>query len=356
MNIRYSLLLLLMLAMSSPSVSAQNDPLIPDPFTQLENGLKQRQNRLQHIETITDAPLPSYLSLSDDLSHFGRFADGGSDSNWYIGFNNAWIVRLPPRPAGEFSRAYIGAKIGRAKTRPKKKRPWERTVISGKVYMAVSQRPAFSSDQSFFLAETADIPLETHASIYMRGAGKSEWFWAEVPLKLISRDRNNYLIIWSPTREFRDSQRSPILAAAKSQSTNEDVSAWNNHAILGVPPRSENSALQTPINLKPALAIKLVPVNEESVTITAFETLSQESELISRFSVVGRDIENVWLEMAPDELEWTRVSSYIRHSPYALQIPRSIIPSKGAYLRAVARDAYGNEGQSASVYVLGDEN
>ena len=340
-------------------VSAQADPLIPDPFTQIEAGVRSRsasRSESQQVETITDAALPSYLSLADDLSRFGRFADGGSDSNWYIGFNNAWIVRLPPRPAGDFSRAYIGAKIGRAKTRPKKKRPWEHTVISGKVYMAVSPRPAFNSDQSFFLAETADIPIQTHSSIFMPGAGKSEWFWAEVPLKLISREENNFLIIWSPTREFRDSDRAPILAAAQTKTVSAQPNAWNNHKILGVPPRSENSALQTPINLKPALAIKLVPPNEESVTITAFETLASEEELLSRFSVVGRDIEFSWLEMAPDELEWSRVSTFDRGSPFAVKVPRSIIPKRGAYLRAVARDAYGNEGQSASVYVLGDEN
>ncbi len=346
----------ILLAMTA---GAQVDPLIPDPFTQMEKNIRSRSSqpsRTEQEETITDAPLPTYLSLADDLSRFGRFADGGSDSNWYIGFNNAWIVRLPPRPAGDFSRAFIGAKIGRAKTKPKKKRPWERSTISGKVYMAVSQRPAFNPDKSFFLAETADIPLETHSSIYMPGAGSSEWFWAEVPLKLVSSTENNYLIIWSPTREFRDSERAPILAAAQTKTSDEESNAWNNHSILGVPPRSEMTALETPINLKPALAIKLVPQNEETVTITAFETLSHEEELLSRFSVVGRDVEVSWIEMAPDELEWTRVSTYDRYSPFALRIPRSVIPPRGGYLRAVARDAYGNEGQSASIYVLGDES
>jgi hypothetical protein len=357
--IKFSALFSILLLPLASSASAQGGPLVPDPFAQIEGSLRSGSARKAAAspgsEEIVDAPLPSYLSLADDPARFGRFADGGSDSNWYIGFNNAWIVRLPPRPAGKFVKAFIGAKIGRAKTKPKKKRPWEHTVISGKVYMAIAPRPAFSSENSFFLAETADIPLEVHESIYRPGTGRSQWFWAEVPLGLVSSTENNYLIVWSPTREFRDSKRAPILAAAPA-SSGASGSAWNNHSILGVPPRSEATALETPIGLQPALAIKLVPENEETVTVTAFETVSLEKELLSRFSVVGRDVEIAWIEMSSDELEWSRVSTFSRHSPFALSVARSIIPPRGAYLRAVARDAYGNEGQSATIFVLGDEN
>ena len=341
-----------------PPANAQVDPLIPDPFRQVEESVRTKTSAqavsLSEGETITDAPLPSYLSLTDDLSRFGRFADGGSDSNWYIGFNNAWIVRLPSRPPGKFVKAFIGAKIGRAKTTPNKQRPWEHTVIAGKVYMAVAQRPAFGSENSFFLAETSDIPLEVDDSIYRPGTGRAQWFWAEVPMELISDTENNYLIVWSPTRAFRDSKHAPILAAAEASGGAPEIGAWNNHSILGVPPRSENSALETPVGFKPALAVRLVPENEETVTVTAFEALSGENELLCRFSAIGRDIEQAWIEMSPDELEWSRVSTFGRHSPFSLRVPRSLIGPRGSYLRAVARDAYGNEGSSATLFVLGD--
>lgn len=344
-----------LLLLSAAVGSAQVDPLIPDPFSQVEQSVRSRSAAAPtaETETITDAPLPTYLSLSDDLSRFGRFADGGSDSNWFIGFNNAWIVRLPPRPAGNFVKAFIGAKIGRAKTKPNKQRPWEHTVIAGKVYMAVAQRPAFGAENSFFLAETADIPLEVDDNIYRPGTGRAQWFWSEVPMGLVSETENNYLIIWSPTRAFRDSKHAPILAAAEA--SGGDLGAWNNHSILGVPPRSETSALETPVGFKPALAIRLVPENEEAVTVTAFEAVSGADELICRFSAIGRDIELSWIEMSSDELEWTRVSTFARHSPFSLKVPRSVIGPRGSYLRAVARDAYGNEGQSATLFVLGDE-
>ena len=74
----------------------------------------------------TGPVLPSYVSLIPNINDFTRFADGGHDANWYIGFNNAWIVRLPAAPQGDFTRAFIGAKIGRAKTRPNPERPWLR--------------------------------------------------------------------------------------------------------------------------------------------------------------------------------------------------------------------------------------
>src|SRR3989339_2218179 len=73
----------------------------------------------------TSTILPTYIALQQNINDFGRFADGGDDANWYIGYNNAWIVKLPPAPMGDFGRAYIGAKIGRAKTRPSPRKSWQ---------------------------------------------------------------------------------------------------------------------------------------------------------------------------------------------------------------------------------------
>src|SRR4051812_49037050 len=94
----------------------------------------------------TSAIVPTILSLAPSLQDYGRFADGGPDDNWYVGFNNAWIVKLPPAPAGEFARAFVGAKLGRAKTRALAAKPWLREKIPGKVYIGVSQTPSWSSE------------------------------------------------------------------------------------------------------------------------------------------------------------------------------------------------------------------
>ena len=93
----------------------------------------------------TSAIVPTIISLSPNLHDYERFANGGPDANWYVGFNNAWIVKLPPAPRGNFERAFIGAKIGRAKTRPAPDKPWLRETIAGKIYMGVSQTPSWTS-------------------------------------------------------------------------------------------------------------------------------------------------------------------------------------------------------------------
>ncbi|MFC1678931.1 hypothetical protein ACFL2T_01830 [Elusimicrobiota bacterium] len=298
---------------------------------------------------------PYYLSLAPNIHEFGRFADGGSDANWFVGFNSAWIVKLPPAPEGDWKRAFIGAKLGRAKTLPHPQRPWEHKIIPGKIYMAISQWPAFSSEQSFFLAETKDVPLQSHNSIHLPGAGHSEWFWKEIPLNLLSFDEQNYLIIWSPTRAFRDATKSPILAARKATGSSESAPrAWNNHSILGVPPRVDRGTLQVPISLQPALSIKLVPASGNEVKVTGFSTRAPENDLIVRFSVEGTDVELAWVEMSHDELEWRRVSSYLRSPPYIFTVPRSAIPPRGAHLRGKARDASAVEGVSNHTFVYGE--
>lgn len=298
--------------------------------------------------------LPVYLSLADSLHDFGRFADGGSDSNWFVGFNNSWVVKLPPAPEGRWARVYIGAKLGRAKTVPRKDKPWEHRILPGKVYIGVSQRPAFSSEQSFFLVDTADIPVEAHESLFLPGTGESQWFWAEVPRQLVASDRPNYLIVWSPNREFRSADSSPILAAADS-SRGGEVRAWNNHDIQGVPPRQEEGALPVPLTLKPALAIKLVPPSNGRVTVSAFAAETGPEGVLTRFSAEGRDVELGWVESSQDQLEWSRVSSYRRFPPFVFRLPYEAVAGKGAWMRGRARDGWGNEGGSAPLFVPGTE-
>ncbi|MFH1725642.1 MAG: hypothetical protein ABII00_13620 [Elusimicrobiota bacterium] len=341
--------------------------IAPDPFEELESDL--RETGVSDLESAAGTPsrmregagepsdLPTFVSFAESIHEFGRFADGGSDSNWYIGFNNAWIVKLPPAPVGDFGRAFIGAKVGRAKTRPRKDRPWERDVMPGKIYMGIAPRPAFSSEQSFFLVETKDVPREPHESLYLEGTGRSEWFWAEVPLSLVSVERANYLIIWSPTREFRSADVAPILAAGNGSAGGKgEVRAWNNHEIQGVPPRVEEDALKTPINLKPAMAIKLVPRSSSAarVSVTGFSTRSLGERLMVWFSAEGKNVELAWVEMSQDELEWSRVSAYRRSPPYVFTLPRSELPSRGAYLRGKARDVSANEGAGGQVFVVGE--
>lgn len=309
----------------------------------------------QKNTSLLKSRLPTFASILPNINDFNQFADSGPDGNWYIGFNNAWIVKLPPVPVGDFTRAFIGAKIGRAKSQSRSGHPWEREPIPGKIYMAVSQNPAFSSQQSFFLVDTTDVPLESDARIYTPGAGQSQWFWAEVPIALISTKEPNYLIIWSPTEEFTSAASAPILAAGESRgkSASEDIAqAWLNRKIQGVPPRRDTGTLETPINhLSPALAIKLVPVNDAEVGVNECSVSQTGQNYIFHFSVDAENAELAWLEESPDQIDWQRVSSYLRQPPYEVTLTPEKLGARGVYFRAAAQDDLGNVGTCDPVFV-----
>jgi len=298
----------------------------------------------------TSSVLPTYVALSPDLNAFSRFADGGADANWYIGYNNAWIVKLPQAPAGDWARAFVGAKIGRAKTRPNLKKPWLREVLEGKIYIGISSIPSFAPEQSFFLAETADLPLEADPQAHVEGVGSAEWLWTEVPLSLVGFTRPNYLIIWSPTKYFLRASSSPILAAsaAEDPGENKEPRAWNNRSISGVPPRIPSSSLETPLNnIYPALALKLVPASQFEINVSEFSFQRTGRKAVVRFSVGGENVAEAWVEASRDQLDWERVSQVLRRQPFQFSITAEKLPAAGRFLRGAARDAIGTTGFSA---------
>lgn len=301
----------------------------------------------QDVPVSTSSVMPTYLSLAPSINDFTRFADGGPDYNWYVGFNNAWIVELPPAPQGEFAHAYIGARIGRAKTRAKADKPWLRELIQGQVYMGISQNAGFSSEQSFFLADTADISVEPDPQSVVENLGPAEWFWAEVPLSAVSSTKPNYLIIWSPSKYLVRASSAPILAAAGVEDAQgREPRAWNNRSILGVPPRTPNGALETPLNtLSPALAIKLVPNAESEVSVGDFSLTRAGKKGVVQFSVAGTDIAEAWVESSRDQLDWTRVSRFARKQPFIFSLPSERL-APGTFLRGAARDSLGKLGTS----------
>jgi hypothetical protein len=305
----------------------------------------------------TSVVVPTLLTLAPSLHDYTRFADGGPDANWYVGFNNAWIVKLPAAPAGEFQRAFIGAKIGRAKTRPNSEKPWIRELIQGKVYMGISQTPAWTSEQSFFLAETSDIPADADPQARVDGVGAAEWFWAEVPLSMISFSAANYLIVWSPSNYFTRASSAPILAASESESADgeaRETRAWNNRSILGVPPRSAANSLETPINnIMPALAIKLVPPgpDEPAVSVNDMSVARADKRVLVRFSAAGEDVSEAWVEVSRDRLDWTRISKLQRRPPYMFALTPEKSPGPGQYVRGVARDTSGAVGYSEPMMI-----
>lgn len=345
-NIYQTLLASLLITASMAIGSAQEEFSFPAPSP-------SSVPILERPATPTPAQ-PTYVALTPNINDFGRFADSGSDANWYVGFNNAWIVQLPQAPAGEYTRAFIGAKLGRAKTQAKSGRPWERESIHGKIYIAVSAIPAFTAEQSFFLTEASDIPLEPDPRAYINGTGQSQWFWAEVPVGMIDFQRPNYLIVWSPTEYLINASSSPILAAFEetSQDHGEGVRAWVNRSIQGVPPRRTTGTLETPIrHLAPALAIKLVSNNRNPITTQDCATRRAGRGILFTFSVTAKNAEMAWVERSRDGLEWERVSRYLRQPPYAVTLPADIVGMQGSYLRATAMDLLGNASSCDGTFI-----
>ena len=306
----------------------------------------------------TKSRLPTFVSLASNINDFGRFADSGPDENWYIGFNNAWIVELPPAPIGEYSRAFIGAKVGRAKTRPKPGGRWgERETAPGRIYIGISPTPSFTPDRALFLVDSKDIPLESDPKSYVPGAGASQWFWREVPAGMVSFSGPNYLIVWSPDLWLLASSSAPVLAAMEERGApGEEPHAWNNRSLGGVAPRRQEGTLETPISsLKPAIAIKLVPPNDASVAVHECQAKTLGNDLVFRFSVEGESVESAWLEHSADQLDWERFSRFVRQPPYNVTIAKGQLPPRGAYVRAVARDQLYNEGACDAVWVSYDK-
>ncbi len=292
--------------------------------------------------------VPAYFAPEPDLGRYYRYADGGFHADWYVGYNNCWVVKLPPIPTGGYAKAFIGAKLGRAKI---KSWPaaWDPEPIPGKIYMALNQAPSFNSDHTFFLAEAADIPREPLPNDSLDGVDSSRWFWSEVPLSRVSGSSDNYLALWSSSRYFISASSSPIIAAAMSQGGPENV--WLNRSIRGNPP-SGDGVLETPISgLKPAMAVKLVPLNEYKVFIKGFSAELTQDEIRVSFAAIGEDIRAAWLEVSYDKFDWQRVTRYFFRAPYFWTFGRDAISRDMFYLRAAAVDNLENIGYSKEITV-----
>src|SRR5438477_3405054 len=92
---------------------------------------------------------PVFLTQVPNPNDYSLFANGGWDGNWYVGYNTCWIKKLPPIPTGEYSRAYMGAKLGRMKLVANPKNIWDKQPVPGTIYMAIASTTAWSRDRNY---------------------------------------------------------------------------------------------------------------------------------------------------------------------------------------------------------------
>jgi len=257
-------------------------------------------------------------------------------------------VKLPPVPTGGYAKAYIGAKLGRAKIMSWPA-SWDTTPIPGKIYMALNHAPTFNSDHTYFLVDAEDLPREPLPNDSLDGVDSARWLWTEIPLSRVSSQEDNYLALWSSSRYFTSASSAPIIAAAMSGGDVEDV--WLNRSIKGNPPSGEG-VLETPISgIKPAIAIKLVPLNEYRVLIKGFSAELTADEINVTFSAIGEDIRAAWLEISYDKFDWQRVTRYFFKAPYFWTFGREAVSKDMFYMRAAAVDSLENAGYSKEITV-----
>jgi hypothetical protein len=296
------------------------------------------------------SPVPAYFAPERNLGKYYLYADGGFHADWYVGYNNCWIVKLPPVPAGGYAKAFLGAKLGRAKIMSWPA-SWDTTPIPGKIYMAVNQAPTFNSDHTYFLVDAADLPREPLPNDSLDGVDSSRWLWTEVPLGRLAQDKPNYLALWSDSRYFTSASSSPIVSAAMSEDQGGEDTVWLNRSIKGNPP-SGGDVLETPISgMKPAIAVKLVPANEYKVFIKGFAAEVGADSITASFTAIGEDIRAAWLEVSYDKFDWQRVTRYMYRAPYFWTFGRDEISKDMFYLRAAAVDNLENTGYSKEITI-----
>jgi hypothetical protein len=293
-----------------------------------------------------NTPSAEYIALEPDINQYYQYANGGWDGNWYVGHNSCWIVKLPPISTRNYKKAFIGAKLGRAKTaRNSGDKPWMSIPLEGKIFMALAQKAGFTSRDSYMLVENPDIPVESPKNESSVMAGHSQWFWVEVPLNKISAYKPNFLALWSNANEFISSDNSPIVAGANTNGMG--LSAWLNRSGKGAPPRDASKALEIPLKgIAPALAVKLVPKNNLKVEIHNFEVEYTKHGLFVSFDAGGQDIYRGWIEISHDRFHWSKLSRFIFGPPYMITLYKENLPEGVFYIRTAAADTLENTAYS----------
>jgi hypothetical protein len=306
------------------------------------------------IDGLADRKLPVYIAELSNLNDYCLFANSGWDGNWYVGFNVCWMEQLPSPPPGDYSRAFIGVKLGRMKTyTPSGKPSWEKEPIPGSIYVAVASTSAWKSSQKHLLTDTRDIPLEGDQTNALEGVGESCWFWTEVPLSEINYTGPNFVALWSPTEYLINASSSPIIAGGWGS---QKVNSWMNSDVKGYAPLTPSTALKTPITMfEPAIALKLIPAgSEQNITVTIDSIKDgryQTPQKTVTAAVSGDGIEKAWLELSSDGVTWEKHGRCVYQPPFMFTLkPLRVAPGSWK-MRCSASDVWGNAASSEPVEI-----
>lgn len=295
------------------------------------------------------------MTLSGSPKDFNLFATSGFDGNWYVGFNSMWIAALAVPDQGDFQRAFLGAKLGRMKTK-------KANAIPCDLFIGVASTPSWRSSESYYLASCEDLPLEGISETPLDGVGEGRWFWREVPIASLKFGADNFVGIWSPTPELVNSQTAPVIAAAKKEGA---INAWLNRSVLGFPPLDAESSLETEISgFAPALAIKLAPrISTDTLRVDLVSFKEREDHFSWEVQAEGVNVERARTEVSLDGESWLDFGAPVFDPPFIFEVVRSQIESQvkklltkkrvveQAFVRVSVWDEWGNKASTQNFVI-----
>lgn len=270
-----------------------------------------------------------FWAVLPNPNDYTLFANGGWDGNWVVGFDSGWVVKLSsPSVSGNFSRAFLGARLGRAKVESEqsaegKPTGWKKPV-KGEINIAVSNAPNWKKSDVFLLTPAEDIPVEGDSELPLEETGESRWFWVEAPLSKINFAGDNYLAIWSPSPTLQNN--CPIIAGgweipptARSWLVGDSqrpAQGWITSGFQGKIPQELTTAISV---YTPALAIKLIPEHLPDLKVN-IESVVADSQIPNKFtfvtSIEGNDVAQAYLEISSDNKVWQRYGRGIYRAPF----------------------------------------
>jgi len=298
---------------------------------------------------------PFYIAELPNIHEYDLFANGGWNGNWYVGYDHCWIVKLPPAlPKKNYKRAFLGVKIGRAKTEKqirsilgtsiddkKKKLELATEDEKGKIlaeiqslgkkeekvgeitfYISVSQDSDFSDDKKYAAARGSEIPIEGDSSEALNYISEGAWFWTEVPMDIISDSvgKNNFVAVWSDNPLLTSAEFAPVIAAGWSD-TNENAYLTTNNQ--GAPPKELEKQISY---FTPAICMKLVPEPDGKITVSV-KNAKIEKDVLCVSAEVSGEMRRVGWRLFKEDNEGIPTGYGVTAPPYCLTV-RNLKPGR----------------------------
>jgi hypothetical protein len=288
-----------------------------------------------------DSPQPVYVPERNP-HEYTLFANGGWDGNWYVGYDTCWVRKLPALPAGNFERAYLGARVGRAKLQRTGKAYHDISPIPASLYIALSDTTTWKKEHTYPLVQAAQLPWEPSFEETLTGVGESDWFWTEVPLAALQSKRDLFIALGASTPGFVSVSSSPILAAAWG---NKSGNTWIIRNLKGAPPE-KSQAMDAISVFDPAIVLKLIPKGPSrllKVQLHGWTPGTVENPISTILAHVSGDaVTRVWLEAQPaaKKTSWLPIGQALRKPPYRIPVPQTQLPLGRVRLRVGAANEW----------------